>query len=130
VSSSILTCHLACARCSITRYCGSIDTNKEASAAGGSAHWVLFYPLDRRIPRIRIRTRQLDAIVGQRIVVVVDGWEANSKYVKSDEAVQAPSAGSLTKVNEPAIASSIAGIRTATLCARSAPSATVLPRWR
>jgi exosome complex exonuclease DIS3/RRP44 len=42
---------------------------------------VLFYPLDRRYPRVRLRTRQASALAGQRIVVVVDAWEANSRSV-------------------------------------------------
>ncbi|XP_074995184.1 exosome complex exonuclease RRP44 isoform X2 [Calonectris borealis] len=40
----------------------------------------LFTPADRRIPRIRIETRQADRLEGQRIVVAIDGWPRNSRY--------------------------------------------------
>ncbi|XP_057280054.1 exosome complex exonuclease RRP44 [Pezoporus wallicus] len=40
----------------------------------------LFTPADRRIPRIRIETRQADKLQGQRIIVAIDGWPRNSRY--------------------------------------------------
>ncbi|NXF35067.1 RRP44 exonuclease, partial [Nyctibius bracteatus] len=40
----------------------------------------LFTPADRRIPRIRIETRQADTLAGQRIIVAIDGWPRNSRY--------------------------------------------------
>ncbi len=40
----------------------------------------LFKPAERRIPRIRIETRQADTLEGQRIVVVIDSWPRNSRY--------------------------------------------------
>ncbi|XP_073202649.1 exosome complex exonuclease RRP44 isoform X2 [Lepidochelys kempii] len=40
----------------------------------------LFTPADRRIPRIRIETRQSSALEGQRIIVAIDGWPRNSRY--------------------------------------------------
>lgn len=40
----------------------------------------LFTPADRRIPRIRIETRQASSLVGQRIIVTIDGWPRNSRY--------------------------------------------------
>ncbi|XP_051882670.1 exosome complex exonuclease RRP44 [Pristis pectinata] len=40
----------------------------------------LFTPADRRIPRIRIETRQAATLEKQRIVVVIDGWPRNSRY--------------------------------------------------
>lgn len=40
----------------------------------------LFTPADRRIPRIRIETRQASTLVGQRIMVAIDGWPKNSRY--------------------------------------------------
>ncbi|NXD73405.1 RRP44 exonuclease, partial [Eolophus roseicapillus] len=40
----------------------------------------LFTPADRRIPRIRIETRQADRLEGQRIIVAIDGWPRNSRY--------------------------------------------------
>ncbi|XP_061082599.1 exosome complex exonuclease RRP44 [Conger conger] len=40
----------------------------------------LFTPADRRIPRIRVETRQAAALVGQRIMVAIDGWPKHSRY--------------------------------------------------
>ncbi|KAM3606158.1 uncharacterized protein V6R79_011665 [Siganus canaliculatus] len=40
----------------------------------------LFTPADRRIPRIRIETRQSSTLAGQRIMVAIDGWPKNSRY--------------------------------------------------
>ncbi|KAI2668439.1 Exosome complex exonuclease RRP44 [Labeo rohita] len=40
----------------------------------------LFTPADRRIPRIRIETRQAANLIGQRIMVAIDGWPKNSRY--------------------------------------------------
>ncbi|XP_014350359.1 exosome complex exonuclease RRP44 [Latimeria chalumnae] len=40
----------------------------------------LFTPAERRIPRIRIETRQASILDGQRIIVAIDGWPKNSRY--------------------------------------------------
>uniref|UniRef100_A0A8C6Q6L3 Exosome complex exonuclease RRP44 n=1 Tax=Nothobranchius furzeri TaxID=105023 RepID=A0A8C6Q6L3_NOTFU len=40
----------------------------------------LFTPADRRVPRIRIETRQASTLAGQRIMVAIDGWPKNSRY--------------------------------------------------
>ncbi|XP_003963807.2 exosome complex exonuclease RRP44 [Takifugu rubripes] len=40
----------------------------------------LFTPAERRIPRIRIETRQASALAGQRIMVAIDGWPKHSRY--------------------------------------------------
>ncbi|CAB1443589.1 unnamed protein product [Pleuronectes platessa] len=40
----------------------------------------LFTPADRRIPRIRIETRQASTLAGHRIMVSIDGWPKDSRY--------------------------------------------------
>ncbi|KAF3708111.1 Exosome complex exonuclease RRP44 [Channa argus] len=40
----------------------------------------LFTPADRRVPRIRIETRQSSTLAGQRIMVAIDGWPKDSRY--------------------------------------------------
>ncbi|KAL1922444.1 uncharacterized protein VTP21DRAFT_9983 [Calcarisporiella thermophila] len=45
---------------------------------GGSFH--LAVPLLSIIPKVRIRHRNVNSIVGQRIVVRIDSWPANSQY--------------------------------------------------
>ncbi|KAG0441909.1 Exosome complex exonuclease RRP44 [Dictyocoela muelleri] len=42
--------------------------------------YVLVRPMQRNIPLIRIRTRQLELLTNQRILVSVEGWLRNSKY--------------------------------------------------
>jgi hypothetical protein len=41
---------------------------------------VLFSPEDRRVPYVRIQTRQLDTLQNMRIVVSIDSWPTDSKY--------------------------------------------------
>ncbi|XP_005070389.1 exosome complex exonuclease RRP44 isoform X1 [Mesocricetus auratus] len=40
----------------------------------------LFTPADKRIPRIRIETRQASTLEGRRIIVAIDGWPRSSRY--------------------------------------------------
>eukprot|EP00742_Colponemidia_sp_Colp-10_P008266 GILJ01008939.1.p1 GENE.GILJ01008939.1~~GILJ01008939.1.p1 ORF type:complete len:1120 (-),score=140.96 GILJ01008939.1:180-3260(-) len=42
--------------------------------------FVLAVPMDIRIPKIRIQTRQGGQLINSRIVVHVDGWERDSQY--------------------------------------------------
>lgn len=37
-------------------------------------------PVSRLLPRIRVRTRQAPALVGQKILVTIDRWSVNSRY--------------------------------------------------
>ncbi|GAB1299143.1 Exosome complex exonuclease RRP44 [Apodemus speciosus] len=43
----------------------------------------LFTPADKRIPRIRIETRQASALEGRRIIVAIDGWPRKGHFVKN-----------------------------------------------
>lgn len=45
---------------------------------GGIAH-ALFVSKDRRIPKIRIQTRQLGNLLDKRIIVAVDSWDCSSR---------------------------------------------------
>ncbi|CAM4488728.1 unnamed protein product [Leuciscus chuanchicus] len=56
-------------------FCGMLSQSQIKEA---TRH--LFTPADRRIPRIRIETRQAATLVGQRIMVAIDGWPKNSRY--------------------------------------------------
>jgi len=44
------------------------------------ANYHMFIPSERRIPKVRIETRQVNALVGKRIVVAIDFWPRNSRY--------------------------------------------------
>jgi len=54
-------------------YCGSIE-----SAPRGE--YMLFIASDRAIPKIRIKSRQIEHLKDKRIVVVIDKWDAHSLY--------------------------------------------------
>lgn len=55
--------------------CGSIRT--EVPTPAGIA---MFVPVNRRVPKVRIHTRQKEALAGKRIVVAVDSWNVHSAY--------------------------------------------------
>jgi exosome complex exonuclease DIS3/RRP44 len=62
-------------------YCGTIDASSvQATSTVTSIQTVFFWSMDKRIPKIRIRTRQAQTLIGKRIVVSMDSWEKNSKY--------------------------------------------------
>lgn len=56
-------------------YCGILEPSTSKAM---TRH--LFTPAERRIPRIRIETRQAEKLKGQRIVVAIDSWGIHSKY--------------------------------------------------
>ncbi len=65
-------------RRSMRPICGSID--RKTIRADAAMQSVLVAPLDRRLPRIRMRTRNAASMASQRLVVCIDGWEASSRY--------------------------------------------------
>ncbi|KAK7856151.1 exosome complex exonuclease rrp44 like protein a [Quercus suber] len=60
-------------------YCGSLEPMPMPAGSGGTAH-ALFVSKDRRIPKIRIHTRQLENLLDKRIIVAVDSWDRLSRY--------------------------------------------------
>ncbi|KAK9948228.1 hypothetical protein M0R45_003814 [Rubus argutus] len=60
-------------------YCGSLEPMAKPAGSGGVAH-ALFVSKDRRIPKIRIQTRQLENLLDKRITVAVDSWDRLSRY--------------------------------------------------
>ena len=70
-------------------YASSLDVGHGASGAAGRRAAadttgrparVLCVPGDRRLPKIRIQTRQAPALADQRLVVAIDAWPADSPY--------------------------------------------------
>ncbi|CAH2210870.1 jg4425, partial [Pararge aegeria aegeria] len=51
---------------------------RSLGSIGATRH--LFVPAEKRIPRVRIETRQSDLLVSQRILVALDSWPRNSRY--------------------------------------------------
>ncbi|KAK9013098.1 hypothetical protein V6N11_041119 [Hibiscus sabdariffa] len=60
-------------------YCGSLEP-MPLPAGRGSLISALFVSKDRRIPKIRIQTRQLENLLDKRIIVAVDSWDRQSRY--------------------------------------------------
>ncbi|SLM40990.1 mitotic control protein dis3 protein [Lasallia pustulata] len=63
------------------QYVGHID-NKSSSIAkqGRKQQTVFLIPMDKRIPKIRVRTRQADELMSKRILVTIDSWDQDSRY--------------------------------------------------
>ncbi|KAG5068388.1 hypothetical protein JHK85_000765 [Glycine max] len=61
------------------KYCGSLEPMPMPAGSSGIAH-ALFVSKDRRIPNIRIQTRQLENLLDKRIIVAVDSWDRQSPY--------------------------------------------------
>ena len=60
-------------------YCGTLLP----LAAGGSLQTTrryTFIPADRRIPRVRLETRQASILMGKRIIVSIDSWPRSSRF--------------------------------------------------
>ncbi|XP_011633997.1 exosome complex exonuclease RRP44 [Pogonomyrmex barbatus] len=57
------------------QYCGILQPS---AIKGNIRH--LFVPAERKIPKIRIETRQAEILSKQRIIVALDSWPRNSRY--------------------------------------------------
>ncbi|XP_058764540.1 exosome complex exonuclease RRP44 homolog A-like [Vicia villosa] len=60
-------------------YCGSLEPMPMPGGSRGVAY-ALFVSKDRRFPKIRIQTRQLENLLDKRIMVSVDSWDRQSRY--------------------------------------------------
>ena len=61
-------------------YVCHIDKSSVGSLNTLSQQTVFASPLDRKIPKIRIRTRQSSNLIDQKIVVAIDTWDQSSRY--------------------------------------------------
>ncbi len=64
------------------QYVGTVDPGSTGSVAaqGRKQQTVFLVPMDKRIPKIRVRTRQADELVGKRIVATIDSWDRDTRY--------------------------------------------------
>lgn len=60
------------------QYCGILQPNL---IPGSTRH--IFVPAERKIPKIRIETRQAEQLNMQRIIVAIDQWPRHSRYVNN-----------------------------------------------
>lgn len=62
-------------------YCGSLKPpSTGAVSGGGHSSSVLFLPIERRYPMIRLQTRQAHALMDKRLLVGIDSWDVDSMY--------------------------------------------------
>ncbi|KAK4110511.1 RNB-domain-containing protein [Canariomyces notabilis] len=64
------------------QYVGHIDQSSVSQSAqqGRKQDTVFVIPMDKKIPKIRLRTRQVAELVGKRILVTIDAWERSSRH--------------------------------------------------
>lgn len=64
------------------QYVGHIDRDsvRSGSKSSRTQQTVFLVPMDKRIPKIRIRTRQAGELLGQRILATIDTWDRDSRY--------------------------------------------------
>jgi exosome complex exonuclease DIS3/RRP44 len=64
------------------QYVGHIDRDsvRSTSKTSRQQQMVFLIPMDKRIPKIRIRTRQAGELLGQRILASIDAWDRDSRY--------------------------------------------------
>ncbi|TKA55280.1 hypothetical protein B0A49_11715 [Cryomyces minteri] len=64
------------------QYVGHIDKDSVKSSAKQSRtqQTVFLIPMDKRIPKIRVRTRQAGELLGKRVLVTIDSWDRESRY--------------------------------------------------
>lgn len=57
------------------QYCGILQLNP---IPGSTRH--IFVPAERKIPKVRIETRQAESLKSQRIIIAIDQWPRHSRY--------------------------------------------------
>lgn len=57
------------------QYCGILQINP---IPGSTRH--IFVPAERKIPKVRIETRQSEQLKSQRIIIAIDQWPRHSRY--------------------------------------------------
>ncbi|KAL2107928.1 hypothetical protein VUR80DRAFT_4489 [Thermomyces stellatus] len=64
------------------QYVGHIDPSSTSRAGGQGRKMdnVFLIPMDKRIPKIRLRTRQVTELLGKRLLVALDAWGRESRH--------------------------------------------------
>ncbi|KAI5466700.1 hypothetical protein BGZ63DRAFT_345438 [Mariannaea sp. PMI_226] len=64
------------------QYVGHIDPSSasKSSSQGRKQDNVFLIPMDKKIPKIRLRTRQVSELLGKRLLVTIDSWERDSRH--------------------------------------------------
>ncbi|KAJ9630796.1 exosome catalytic subunit dis3 [Taxawa tesnikishii (nom. ined.)] len=64
------------------QYVGHVDRDsvKSSTKQSRAQQTVFLIPMDKRIPKIRIRTRQAGELLGKRLLCTIDSWDRESRY--------------------------------------------------
>ncbi|KAL8936280.1 MAG: hypothetical protein Q9211_004263 [Gyalolechia sp. 1 TL-2023] len=63
------------------QYVGHVDSSSSSKVKQSRRQQTVFLiPMDKRVPKIRLRTRQADELTGRRVVVSIDSWDQDSRY--------------------------------------------------
>ncbi|KAI1774940.1 RNB-domain-containing protein [Hypoxylon cercidicola] len=64
------------------QYVGHVDPSSvsQFGQQGRKQESVFLIPMDKKVPKIRIRTRQAGELVGKRILVTIDSWDRESRH--------------------------------------------------
>ena len=63
------------------QYVGHVDgSSSSMSQKNRRQQTVFLIPMDKRIPKIRLRTRQAEELLGKRVLVTIDSWDRDSRY--------------------------------------------------
>ncbi|OAA64880.1 mitotic control protein dis3 [Cordyceps fumosorosea ARSEF 2679] len=64
------------------QYVGHIDPSSASKgpSQGRKLDSVFLIPMDKKIPKIRLRTRQVSELMGKRLLVTIDAWDRDSRY--------------------------------------------------
>lgn len=64
------------------QYVGHVDESSVSDSVkqGRKQQTIFLIPMDKRIPKIRVRTRQAGELLGKRVLVTIDSWDRESRY--------------------------------------------------
>lgn len=62
------------------QYVGHIDESSATNNQSRKQQTVFLIPMDKRIPKIRVRTRQAAELLGKRVLVTIDSWDRDSRH--------------------------------------------------
>ncbi|KAJ2907064.1 RNB domain-containing protein [Zalerion maritima] len=64
------------------QYVGHVDPTSvgQAGKQGRRQEMVFLIPMDKKVPKIRLRTRQVAELLGKRLLVTIDSWDSNSRH--------------------------------------------------
>ena len=61
------------------QFVGTVDPGAGATS-GTRQTTVLLVPMDKKIPKVRVRTRQVEELIGKRVLATIDSWDPDSRY--------------------------------------------------